>query len=68
MQHNAELMTETVRYAPKAVAYSKSPDLSEAHAHAGMVKAIAYALLCQDIPKVSGFVESDSSQVISPAK
>lgn len=61
-------MTETVRYAPKAVAYNRSADLSEAHAHAGMVKAIAYALLCQDIPRVTGFVESDSSQIVSPAK
>lgn len=68
LQHNAELMTETVRYAPKAVAYSKSADLSEAHAHAGMVKSIAYGLLCEDIPRVTGFVESDASQVISPAK
>ncbi|XP_026321360.1 malate dehydrogenase, mitochondrial-like [Hyposmocoma kahamanoa] len=67
-RHNAELMTETVRYASKAVAFSKSADLSEAHAHAGLVKAIAYALLCQDVPRVTGFVESDSSQIISPAK
>ncbi|XP_021189723.1 uncharacterized protein LOC110375795 isoform X1 [Helicoverpa armigera] len=72
-QHNAEMMTDAVRNAPAAVARSDGPclrvgDLSEAHALAGLVTTVAHALLCHDIPRVTGFVETDLGQVISPAK
>uniref|UniRef100_A0A2A4JWN5 Malate dehydrogenase, mitochondrial n=1 Tax=Heliothis virescens TaxID=7102 RepID=A0A2A4JWN5_HELVI len=72
-QHNAEMMTDAVRNAPVAVARSEGPctrvgDLSEAHALAGLVTTVAHALLCHDIPRVTGFVETDLGQVISPAK
>lgn len=72
-QHNALLMTDAVRAAPVAVARSDGPcmraaDLSEAHALAGLVTKVAHALLCHDIPRVTGFVETDAGQVISPAR
>lgn len=67
------MMTDAVRNAPVAVARNDGPcmragDLSEAHALAGLVTSVAHALLCKDIPKVTGFVETDCGQVISPAK
>ncbi|CAH0400969.1 unnamed protein product [Chilo suppressalis] len=72
-KHNAELMTHTVRTAPMTVSRcsgmcSKAADLSEAHAIAGLVTKVAYALLCKDVPRVTGFVETDPSHVISPAR
>ncbi|KAI5638433.1 lactate/malate dehydrogenase, NAD binding domain-containing protein [Phthorimaea operculella] len=74
-RHNAEMLTETVRTAPINVAQcgcdgcsAKTADLSEAHALAGLVKTVAHALTCQDTPKITGFVETDPSQVISPAR
>ncbi|XP_035444000.1 malate dehydrogenase, mitochondrial-like isoform X3 [Spodoptera frugiperda] len=72
-QHNTEMMTEAVRNAPSAVSRCDGPcqrvgDLSEAHALAGLVTAVAHALLCHDIPRVTGFVETDLRQVISPAR
>lgn len=73
LQHNAELMTEAVRVSPLSVtrcdgACTQGADLSEAHAVAGLVTKVAWALLCKDIPRVTGFVETDASQIISPAK
>ncbi|XP_053610560.1 malate dehydrogenase, mitochondrial-like isoform X1 [Plodia interpunctella] len=70
-KNNAEMMTTTLRTASSAIARTEGRcilggDLSEAHALAGLVSKVAYALLCQDLPKVTGFVETDSSQVISP--
>lgn len=67
------MMTDAVRSAPRAVARSdgaciKAADLSEAHALSGLVTKVAHALLCHDIPKVTGFIETDASQVISPAR
>lgn len=67
------MMTEAVRNAPSAVSRCDGPcqrvgDLSEAHALAGLVTAVAHALLCHDIPRVTGFVETDLRQVISPAR
>ncbi|CAH0694705.1 unnamed protein product [Spodoptera exigua] len=72
-QHNAEMMTEAVRNAPLAVSRCDGPclrvgDLGEAHALAGLVTSVAHALLCQDIPRVTGFVETDLGQIISPAR
>ncbi|KAG6451422.1 hypothetical protein O3G_MSEX007118 [Manduca sexta] len=72
-RHNALMMTDTVRCAPSAVtrtdgACLRAADLSEAHALAGLVTKVAHALLCHDIPRVSGFVETDAGQVISPAR
>ncbi|XP_022822650.1 malate dehydrogenase, mitochondrial-like isoform X3 [Spodoptera litura] len=72
-QHNAEMMTEAVRNAPVGVSRCDGPcqragDLSEAHALAGLVTSVAHALLCHDIPRVTGFVETDLGQVISPAR
>ncbi|XP_063829611.1 malate dehydrogenase, mitochondrial-like isoform X2 [Ostrinia nubilalis] len=72
-KHNAEMMTEAVRSAPTAVARSdgvcnRAADLSEAHALAGLVTKVAWALLCKDVPRVTGFVETDAGQVISPAR
>ncbi|XP_072944637.1 malate dehydrogenase-like isoform X2 [Epargyreus clarus] len=70
---NAELMTETVRNAPMSVSRSdgncvRAAELSEAHALAGLVTKVAWALVCKDVPRVTGFVETDASQVISPAR
>lgn len=67
------LMTDAVRNAPCAVKRvegncSRAADLSEAHALANLVTSVAHALLCNDVPIVSGFVEADPSQVISPAR
>ncbi|KAM3965754.1 malate dehydrogenase, mitochondrial [Aphomia sociella] len=72
-QHNAQMMTDAVRTAQVAVTrYDgtcvKAGNLSEAHALAGLVKKVAYALVCQDIPRVTGFVETDASQLVSPAR
>ncbi|KAJ8715177.1 hypothetical protein PYW08_005158 [Mythimna loreyi] len=72
-EHNALMMTEAVRNAPQAVARNDGPctrvgDLSEAHALAGLVTAVAHAILCNDIPRVTGFVETDLGHVISPAR
>ncbi|XP_053610561.1 malate dehydrogenase, mitochondrial-like isoform X2 [Plodia interpunctella] len=72
-KNNAEMMTTTLRTASSAIARTEGRcilggDLSEAHALAGLVSKVAYALLCQDLPKVTGFVETDSSQVISPVR
>ncbi|KAL4711500.1 hypothetical protein ACJJTC_000516 [Scirpophaga incertulas] len=72
-KHNAEMMTAAVRNAPVAVARnvgpcSKAADLSEAHALAGLVNKVSHALLCKDVPRVRGFVETDATQVISPAR
>ncbi|XP_059048665.1 malate dehydrogenase, mitochondrial-like isoform X3 [Achroia grisella] len=72
-QHNAQMMTNAVREAQLAVTRCdgsciKAADLSEAHALAGLVKKVAYALMCQDLSRVTGFVETDASQVISPAR
>ncbi|KAJ8712437.1 hypothetical protein PYW07_005279 [Mythimna separata] len=72
-EHNALMMMEAVRNAPQAVSRCDGPctrvgDLSEAHALAGLVTAVAHALLCNDIPRVSGFVETDLGHVISPAR
>lgn len=67
-------MTEAVRNAPQAVARldedscARSAELSEAHAVAGLVTKVAHALLCNDVPRVTGFVETDPRQVISPAR
>lgn len=67
------LMTDAVRHAPMAVARAegcclKAADLSEAHALAGLVIKVAHALLCHDVPRLTGFVESDGAHVISPAR
>lgn len=67
------LLTDAVRVAPIAVARSggccmRAAELSEAHAIAGLVTKVAHALLCDDVPRISGFVETDASQVISPAR
>lgn len=67
------MMTEAVRTAPAAVSRcdgvcNRAADLSEAHALAGLVTKVAWALLCKDVPRVTGFVETDASQVISPAR
>lgn len=67
------MMTKTVRDAPKAIARSdgeciKAAELSEAHALANLVTKVAWALLCKDVPRVSGFVETDARQIISPAR
>ncbi|CAB3230781.1 unnamed protein product [Arctia plantaginis] len=72
-ENNAMLMTDAVRCAPTAVKRvegncSRAADLSEAHALANLVTSVAHGLLCHDVPIVSGFVESDPSQVISPAR
>ncbi|XP_064073612.1 malate dehydrogenase, mitochondrial-like isoform X1 [Vanessa tameamea] len=72
-EQNAELMTQTVRCAPITVGRcdgqcNKSAELSEAHALAGLVTKVAWALLCKDVPRVSGFVEIDATQVISPTR
>ncbi|CAH2093086.1 unnamed protein product [Euphydryas editha] len=72
-EQNTDLMTQTVRRAPITVGRCdgqciKSAELSEAHALAGLVTKVAWALLCKDIPRVSGFVEIDASEVISPAR
>lgn len=73
MQQNTDLMTQTVRCAPITVGRCdgqciKSAELSEAHALAGLVTKVAWALLCKDVPRVSGFVEIDANEVISPAR
>lgn len=67
------MMTEAVRTAPLAVSRSESScmraaDLSEAHALAKLVNKVSHALLCRDVPRVTGFVETDAGQVISPAR
>ncbi|XP_004931719.1 malate dehydrogenase, mitochondrial isoform X1 [Bombyx mori] len=72
-KHNALMMTDAVRGAQTAVtrtdgACVRAADLSEAHALSGLVTKVAHALLCHDIPRVTGFVETDASQVISPAR
>ncbi|CAG9788819.1 unnamed protein product [Diatraea saccharalis] len=72
-KHNAELMTHSVRTAQMATSRcsgvcAKAADLSEAHAVAGLVTKVAHALLCKDVPRVTGFVETDPSHVISPAR
>ncbi|XP_046969630.1 malate dehydrogenase, mitochondrial-like isoform X2 [Vanessa cardui] len=72
-EQNAELMTQTVRCAPITVGRcdgqcNKSAELSEAHALAGLVTKVAWALLCKDVPRVSGFVEIDPTEVISPTR
>ncbi|CAG9564564.1 unnamed protein product [Danaus chrysippus] len=72
-EKNAEMMTNTVRCASEAVAKSdcncvRSAELSEAHALAGLVTKVAWALLCRDVPQLSGFVETDPCQIISPAR
>ncbi|XP_026756353.2 malate dehydrogenase, mitochondrial-like [Galleria mellonella] len=72
-QHNAQMMTNAVRAAQFAMTRCdgcciKAANLSESHALAGLVKKVAYALLCQDVPRVTGFVETDPNQVISPAR
>lgn len=67
-------MTDAVRAAPAAVSRTddgvclKQADLSEAHALAKLVVKVAHALLCQDIPRVTGFVETDPGHVVSPAR
>jgi hypothetical protein len=66
-------MIQAIRSAPVAVsrcvgACSKAADLSEAHALAGVVTKVAHALLCKDVPRITGFVETDVGQVISPAR
>ncbi|CAF4810562.1 unnamed protein product [Pieris macdunnoughi] len=72
-ESNTLMMTKTVREAPSAIARSdgeckKAAELSEAHALANLVTKVAWALLCKDVPRVSGFVETDARQVISPAR
>lgn len=67
------MLTDAVRAAPIAVAKSdgacmRAADLSEAHALAGLVLNVAHALLCHDTSMVTGFVETDPRQVISPAR
>lgn len=67
------MMTCTVRTAPVALsrmeaACRRAAELSEAHALAGLVKKVAHALLCQAIQRVTGFVETDAGQIISPAQ
>ncbi|XP_075980168.1 malate dehydrogenase, mitochondrial-like [Anticarsia gemmatalis] len=73
-QNNAMLMTDVIRTAPRAVARidedacARVADLSEAHAMAGLVTKVAHALICNDIPRVTGFVEAIPSDVLSPAR
>ncbi|XP_039756544.1 malate dehydrogenase, mitochondrial-like [Pararge aegeria] len=72
-EHNAEMLTQTIRSAASAVARAdgnciRAAELSEAHAVAGLVTKVAWALLCKDVPRVSGFVETDPAQVVSPAR
>lgn len=67
------MMTAAVRNAPQAVSRTDGPctrvgDLSEAHALAGLVTAVANAILCLDIPRVTGFVETDLGHVLAPAR
>lgn len=57
--------------APVAVSKAEGPraaDLSEAHALARLVTNVSQGLLCYDLPRISGFVETDAGQVISPAR
>ncbi|XP_050677048.1 malate dehydrogenase, mitochondrial-like isoform X1 [Leptidea sinapis] len=70
-QH-ALMMTQTIRDTAEALSKSsgrcqEAANSSEAHALAGLVTKIAWALLCKDVPRVTGFVETDARQIISPA-
>ncbi|CAK1555729.1 unnamed protein product [Leptosia nina] len=72
-EKNTLMMTKTVREAPAAIARSdgdciKAAELSEAHALANLVTKVAWALLGKDVPRVSGFIETDARQIISPAR
>ncbi|XP_063626101.1 malate dehydrogenase, mitochondrial-like isoform X2 [Cydia splendana] len=72
-EQTAEYMTQCVRSADEAILRyeghcARSSDLSEAHALTRLVSQVAQALLCVDIPRVTGFVETNSVQQVSPAK
>ncbi|XP_063537019.1 malate dehydrogenase, mitochondrial-like isoform X2 [Cydia strobilella] len=72
-EQTAEYMTNCVRSADEDILRceghcARSSDLSEAHALTRLVSQVAQALLCLDIPRVTGFVETNSVQLVSPAK
>lgn len=67
------MLTETVRAASAAVVRedgvcAKAAELSEAHALAGLVTKIANALICKDVPRVTGFVQTYHGQVICSSR
>ncbi|XP_063537018.1 malate dehydrogenase, mitochondrial-like isoform X1 [Cydia strobilella] len=71
-EQTAEYMTNCVRSADEDILRceghcARSSDLSEAHALTRLVSQVAQALLCLDIPRVTGFVETNSVQLVSPA-
>ncbi|XP_068617885.1 malate dehydrogenase-like [Battus philenor] len=71
-RQNAEMLTETVRNTPVSIirchdSCVKAAELSEAHAIAGLVAKIANALLCKDIPHVTGFCQMNPGQVLFPS-
>ncbi|CAG9112157.1 unnamed protein product [Plutella xylostella] len=70
-ERNAQMLTDAVRASSRPTnpdCSARAADLSEAHAVAGLVLKVAHALLCNDVSKVTGFVEADPSQVISPCR
>ncbi|CAH0725593.1 unnamed protein product, partial [Brenthis ino] len=72
-EQNSGMMTQAVRSAPLAVSRydgncARAAELSEAHALTRLVTKVAWALLCKDVPRVTGFVETDGGQVISPSR
>ncbi|CAH2043975.1 unnamed protein product, partial [Iphiclides podalirius] len=72
-RQNSRMLTETVRAAAAAMARGdgvcvKAAELSEAHAIAGLVMKISNALLCKDIPRVTGFVQTNQSQVVCSSR
>ncbi|XP_013148290.1 PREDICTED: probable malate dehydrogenase, glyoxysomal [Papilio polytes] len=72
-RHNAEMLTETVRSSPAAVTRSdgdclRAAELSEAHALAGLVSKVANALICADIPHVTGYCQMNPGQVICSSR
>ncbi|XP_048479224.1 uncharacterized protein LOC105387887 isoform X3 [Plutella xylostella] len=70
-ERNAQMLTDAVRASSRPTnpdCCARAADLSEAHAVAGLVLKVAHALLCNDVSKVTGFVEADPSQVISPCR
>lgn len=67
------MLTETVRSSPAAVTRSdgdclRAAELSEAHALAGLVSKVANALICADIPHVTGYCQMNPGQVICSSR
>ncbi|CAG4960180.1 unnamed protein product [Parnassius apollo] len=72
-RHNAEMLTETLRATSSAVSRHdgdcpKAAELSEAHAVAGLVTKVANALLCKDVPRVTGFVQMNPGQIVCSSR